>query len=109
MYPQGAYAGPLAYPCVTSIDDDTGVIISGLYFNGTIWVTIASVLSYNFTSGNWKNLASAPFLQRDFNCIRVKLASSKNVLLVTGNIQVNLLQIINDALFRVGELDKSVY
>ena len=90
-YPPKAYLGPLAYPCVTSIDDDTGVIISGKYYNYSIsdWITIPSVWSYNFTSANWKNLANAPFLLNKVNCIRVKLATGKNAILVTGKLHVN--------------------
>ena len=89
-YPPGAYAGPLAYPCVTSIDDDTGVIISGEYYNGASWILQSSVWSYNFTSGQWKSLANTTFLQYDFNCIRVKLSSGKSAILVAGVLTSNI-------------------
>ena len=82
--PPNAYPGQLAYPCITSLDDDTGVIISGEYNISANWILTSTVWSYNFKSGEWKNLASVPFLLYNFNCIGVKLASGKNAILATG-------------------------
>jgi hypothetical protein len=67
---------------VTSIDDNTGLIISGMH--GTSVYT--SVKSFNFTSREWKNLTDTPFERRNFACMRVTLSEGKDVVLVIGNI-----------------------
>lgn len=80
------YPGQIRSPCVTSYDDDTGVIISGQYVKGGSWQIFPNVWSFNFTSGNWSNLANTTFLVKEFNCVRAKLASGKSVILVTGEL-----------------------
>ncbi len=77
-----SYSSTFSTPCITSIDDNTGVIISGNYQRGTYIYT--SVNSYNFTSGVWKNLADTPFKRRGAACMRVMLSNGKNVVLVIG-------------------------
>ncbi len=86
-YPAGSYPGSFTYPCVTSIDDNTGLIISGI--SGTTVYT--SVKSYNFSTGVWKNLSDTPFKRRNFACMRVTLSSGKDVVLVIGNFSVHFM------------------
>jgi hypothetical protein len=83
-FPLGSYPGKFNYPCVTSIDDNTGLIISGLYWSSG-YKAYTSVKSYNFSSGLWKNLSDTPFKKRNFACMRVTLSTGKNVVLVIGN------------------------
>jgi hypothetical protein len=81
-FPAGSYPGSFTYPCITSIDDNTGLIISGM--SGTTVYT--SVKSYNFSTGVWKNLTDTPFKRRSFACMRVTLSSGKDVVLVIGKL-----------------------
>jgi len=84
--PVGSYPGLFYNPCVTSIDDNTGLLLSGtyLYSQSQSYLAYTSVKSYNFTSGVWKNLADTPFKRRIFACTRVTLLNGKKVVLVIG-------------------------
>ena len=83
-FPVGSYPGKFNLPCVASIDDVTGLIISGLYWSSGYKV-YTSVKSYNFSTGIWKNLTDTQFKKRNFACMRVTLMNGKNVVLAIGN------------------------
>jgi hypothetical protein len=83
--PTGAYVGQFIYPCTASIDNNSGIVISGQYFSMLAWHAFTAAFTYNFTSNAWKQLKDTPFKAMQTNCQRVTLANGKQAILVVGN------------------------
>ena len=84
-YPSGAYGDPVLIPCVTSIDDNTGVLVSARSNINGGYKTLTSVWSYSFKNLTWNKLADFPAKIKGLSCTRAKLASGKDVILTAGN------------------------
>lgn len=85
-YPPNAYGDPVINPCVSSIDDDTGVLISGQTYNSTVgYKTLTSVWAYSFKNSTWKKMADFPAKVKGLSCIRTRLESGKDVIIAAGN------------------------
>ena len=81
-FPSGAYPGYFTYPCLSAVDDNTGIIMFGLYNS----VTYTQVRSYNFTSRTWKQLKDSPIKRKLAVCQKVTLANQTTVIFVIGTI-----------------------
>jgi len=86
LFPSGAYPDYFVVPCLSSADNNTGIIMFGLIKTDMFssLSTYTQVRSYNFTSGTWKRLKDSPIKRKLAVCQRVTLANQTSVIFVIG-------------------------